>query len=483
MRRSTSNRRLTIVEKPRFVFQRGSAYIFRGVGGFCGYVADFLNNDKSGCLAFLFYVPVCVMGLLEGRHYINRLDPGQHRGDILLAFFVLFPLVLLLIHNTDNDRLKRRIIGMLLTPLWGPPFLVMVCLFLLASSLLGVMCIIGTAAGILLIGIALCYSLWRKRQGISIRCTKGDCQSARLRFRDLDIRYSCPGGCGERYGYLLPSHYGLLYHHCTCGGKLPAAQFLRMRKNTAGIEIERTLQKFCPIGHAWGIGVEARATAFVAVAGGISNGKTCYVTMLINELLNRGDVGFENTDEGTKQAGRYSFLSMGRRLPPTERGVPEAIVLRMKGNSKDVGRLYLYDAAGELYSQVERGAKEDFLFFEDLSGIILLVDPLGLPKFRQAFSGQDGGTLEGYGASETPFEDVVASVCRNVRNFVQYNRSGRTTVPLAVVISKGDLPEVREKIGFGTRAIVGKDEHTACREALRDWGAVNEVSALQREFE
>jgi hypothetical protein len=344
-----------------------------------------------------------------------------------------------------------------------------------------VVSLVAMPIGIAVMIIGLLYSTWRTRHGITVRCTKGECLSGQLRFRDLEVQYVCPNGCGARYGYLMPSHLGLFYHNCTCGARLPAARFLRDKVKKDGNRVETTLKKICPKGHPWGIGSDALLSHFICVVGGISAGKTCFMTMAVQGLIDNGS-RCEIVAQGTKHSDRYKILKQGLLLPATQRGtVPEAIVLRLSGNKKKESRLYFYDPAGEDVSRVERGTKEDFVFFQDLTGVILLVDPLGLPKLRQDVSGRYNSSLEAAKMSETPLEDVVASLSRNVRKFLKCGRSGRVTIPLAVVINKTDVSEISERVGT-FKASGNITNHDLCRKALLDWGAGSEVAVLENEF-
>jgi hypothetical protein len=209
--------------------------------------------------------------------------------------------------------------------------------------------------------------------------------------------------------------------------------------------------------------------------------------MMIQTLIDQKQADFERESDRDAHVIRYGILRQGRLLPATQ-GVPEAVVLRLyKSNKDSQPRLYFYDAAGEKYSKVEQNGKEEFVFFQDLTGVILLVDPFVLPKVCQELRERDEWFWKAIGAMKpplTPLEDVVASLCRNVRKFLKYGRSGRTHVPLAVVINKADVPEVNHRVGAAMTTNAGgkQSEHSICRQALVDCGAGNEVSALEHEF-
>jgi hypothetical protein len=361
-----------------------------------------------------------------------------------------------------------------------PPIVLLFLFVFAATAVLSTISLAAVPIGVVFMSVGLLYSAWRKSHGITVRCTKGECMSGQSHFRDLEIQYVCPGGCGTRYGYLMPSHLGLLFHHCTCGARLPAARFLRNRITKNGTRVEETMQKVCPKGHPWGIASDALPSHFICVVGGTSTGKTCFMTMVTQGLIDRAKCRIEA--DGARHGSRYNTLRQGRLLPPTQRGVPEAIVLHL--HVKNGSRLYLYDAAGEEYSRVERSSKEEFVFFQDLTGLILLIDPVGLPGLREDIGGQHGISWESSKASETPLEDVVASLRRNVRRFLKHGRSGRTRIPLAVVINKADIPEVSRRVGIDAirQASAKTTEHDLCRKALQDWGAMREVESLDAEF-
>jgi hypothetical protein len=204
------------------------------------------------------------------------------------------------------------------------------------------------------------------------------------------------------------------------------------------------------------------------------------------------NANFELNADKINHEDKIRFLRQGNLLPPTQRGVPQAVVLRLHDNSSNKKtRLYLYDAAGEEYGLLERGLDEEFEFYEDLTGIILLVDPLAFP-WRQKESDEEYRTArQDSRVSPMPFENVVASLGRYVMRFLKYGRSGRKYVPLAIVINKADIPAIQSRLGDDViqKVVEGQTqlspceaEHRICREALIDWGAINEIISLEHDF-
>lgn len=497
---SGKTRRLWMVEKPFWLLVRRTLVLWQWAVSIWSGVMRFLNSDAPSLVILCSYA---VAGaVLLSRWPVSRNWLGLHRNVdiILLTIFILWSLMFLIwSHQRLQEQVLRWIPASLSAPIWLPPLLILFILLTITTGFILAFSIALTPLGVLAMLVGLLYSWWRSRHGITVRCTKGECLSGHRRFRDLEVNYVCPNGCGGRYTFLIPSHLGLIYHNCTCGAKLPALPLLRKRKNKEGKSVENTLKKVCPSGHPWGIGSEPLPSYFVAVVGGQSAGKTCYMTMAVQGILdgvkgsNRLWADFESDKDRTGHNKRLCILREGHKLPETHRGVPEAMVMRLHIDKQRDTRLYFYDAAGEEYSRLERDISEEFEFFEDLTGVILLVDPLGLPELHQKIKTKSSAAWKSLGVSQTPFEDVVASLRRNVRRFLRYGQSGRSDVPVAVVINKVDVPIISTRIGSeavqraSTTHNLSKEdgygvEHQLCRTALVEWGASKEISALENDF-
>ncbi len=328
--------------------------------------------------------------------------------------------------------------------------------------------------GTVMTPLAAIYPLYRKLCGVTLRCKRGNCQ-----FRDVTLAYRCPK-CGQKYTHVVPSHFGLFYHRCTCGGRIPAVRSLGRER----------LRKACPkCDRDWTHGKQAVPEYFVAVVGGTSVGKTCYVTMVTNALLN--ETGKDRpwkaeleSREDEQWQEQIRSLGEGRVADPTQLGVPYALVIRLRDAEKKDRRLYIYDAAGEEYRRTKRKPHEEFVFFRDLTGIILIVDPLALPRLREqveALPEIDLKALE-VSVSNTPLSDVVRSLRRNIRRYLRYGRSGRSDVAVAVVLNKADIAIVQQRVGRDAAQRVGLSEHELVRQALISWGAGDEVLTLEDDF-
>jgi hypothetical protein len=421
----------------------------------------------------------------------NYLGLNRSVDVVFVAVFLFWGLMLLVwTHQTIMEQMLRWVPALLAAPVWLPILLVSLAAMACVSAGLLILATVLMPLGAVVMIVGFVWSWWRWRHGITVRCIRGQCLAGNRRFRDLEIRYVCPGGCGAQYSKLTPSYFGILQHRCTCGATLPALAALRRRKTRDGQIIEQSLKKVCPAGHPWGLGAESLLSHFVAVAGGPSAGKTCYVTMALQSLLDSRHAGprakFELSDHAGDHEANCRALHTGRKLDPTQRGVPQATVLRLSGVNSE-SRLYLYDAAGEEYTSLRRDTAQEFMFFEDMTGIILIVDPLVLPAMRRYVEAHDEIVLRSMGGATRQFEEVVGGLTRYVRKFVRCGLSGRRDVPLAVVITKADVPMVSQRIGDcaireAEEAHGSGGEHILCRSALVEWGAVNEVIALEQDF-
>lgn len=480
-----THRRLWIVEKPLWLFGRFTKRMWHLIRWIWGAILRFLNRDAVSLAILGGYavtVSVTVSTWPPSRDWL-----GLHRplDTVLVGVAALWGLMFLVwLHERIQEQALRFLPALLSSPFWLPLLLALFSLgFAAALVLLAVSLCLTPIAGLAVV-LGVLYSWWRSRHGITLRCTRGECYANRRHFRDLEVRYLCPK-CGTPYPLLIPNHFGFVYHECTCGGRIPALRSWRNRIIQDGKPLEQALRRQCPHGHDWGIGSDPLFTHFVAVVGGTSAGKTCYMTMVVQEFLR--SASFESTEDQTRHEDNFRFLQQGRRLRPTQVGVPQATVLRLRPTPAAGGRearLYLYDAAGEECSRVERKPEEEFAFFHDLNSIILVIDPLGLPKLKDRLPQARELDWEEAGISPTPLEDVIAGLKRNIRRFLRYSQAGRSTLPLAVVISKCDAPFVRESVGTQAIQAAGGDAHEdeLCRKALVAWGAEDQVLTLAQEF-
>ena len=480
------HRRLWIIEKPWWMLAHQTVNLWRVIRKTQVWVLWIMNRDLFSIVTLCFYIVAAPYGTwLLLPTLVIWFGPGGASGVIYCGSILLQALVASIL--VRNKKVLRWLSCSLATPLWLPllvvslGLLITVALVMFAASLL----LLPLGALATLAGMA--YSRRRSRQGIKLRCVHGDCKSAMSPFRDLEIQYVCL--CGNRYSYLIPSHRGFRHHHCTCGAKLITSAAGRLQISADGKITEHSMAKYCPRGHRWGQGSDPLPAHFIAIVGAALAGKTTYITMAVREMLRgaaQSPPAFFESEEDKVEHDRIVKLLDAGRSPSyrTQRGVPSAAVLRLPVGNPTDERLYLYDASGEDCTEMDL----DFRFFDDLTGIILMADPQTFPTLRGLIPELEVPTTSG-----AQLSNVVSSLQSYISRFLRYGPSGRSDIPLAVVISKADLEIVDERVGPRAIAAEARNrrlstaeaheiERRLCRKALCDWGMVKEINALESSF-
>ncbi len=335
----------------------------------------------------------------------------------------------------------------------------------LTLGLMGVELLLLIPLGVLWLGHLWYLAHWR----IFYTCPSGRCS---YRGQPLHV---CPN-CGKEYPRLRPNLFGHLYHICgRCGTRLPTLDRLgrgRLERRCAGIRPDGS---FCaePL-------PRSSPEWLVAVVGAGSSGKTCYGLMLVRELLrgvghNPGLLRAEIAEERDREEWGFDApqLEHGRAPAKTQTGIPRAVLLRLShGRRKRL--LYLYDASGEEYVRIDTFARHRQI--EHIDGIILLVDPLGLPGLREEFSPAD---LPAHAAAEH-LEDIADATINALDRMRGNGGGGHRDVRVAVVISKADVPPVCRRLGdIAQRAPGSRD----CRQAIFDWDGGGALNMLETHVE
>lgn len=374
------------------------------------------------------------------------------------------------------------IVGLLISPIigvvafltillvnWSFRFLVAVVLFLplvLWTPIYGLwrtLFVIGQC--LLLVPLFFLFILTRVVQlwkGIFHTCPSRECA-----YRGLPA-YVCPE-CDEVNEKLWPNLYGLLWHHCTrCDHKLPTLDMLGRRK------LERLCgKKDCRIPllgrHAGRV-----PERLVAIVGGPTSGKTCYLLMAVNQIVNdhsdaRIRISGEIDDASQEQAFKREWAGMSRgEVAAKTAEVSQAFLMYTKVGSKRC-QLYLYDAPGEEFASL--GSMVHQRYFPLIEGFILLVDP---------------ETFETVGGRECSqgrmsLQNVVNSTLGMALSGMQPESNGKFDKRVAVVISKADLKKVRNEIGDISQGAIPSDQ---CREAILNWDRHgNALRAIEQMFD
>jgi GTPase SAR1 family protein len=259
--------------------------------------------------------------------------------------------------------------------------------------------------------------IWLLYRKVKYICPYDDCSHSGLPI------HIC--SCGQKYSNLQPNFFGIFKHTCYHGGDkekeiLPTLNILGRNK----------LERLCgrcnrPLGFS---SIGELAVDPIAIIGGPNSGKTIFLTQAIRHIKNyfedfpKARVRLDAADQEETMKYNTSLLDSGHILSKTVGNAGPAFGLAVKV-PKYKHLLYLYDAPGEDFVQMERFGKKQMI--ENISGIILLYDPSSSAYFTQPE------------VFNNPFNDILAATLRGVAEL-----KNKADIPIAVVISKIDvLPE------------------------------------------
>ncbi len=311
-------------------------------------------------------------------------------------------------------------------------------------------------------------------------CPNPDCQASFL----IPV-YECPN-CGAKHTELVPSKYGILMRTCLCGTKLPTT-FLNGRGK---------LKAYCPVCDTQLSGDTASRQYAFPVIGGPSVGKTCYINMAIDQMMNevapaRGwEMKFITDADQKDHALAMKSLKQGVRLMKTELNALTAYQMMLTLQNEKIGRrIYVYDISGEMFSSSSDFQNNQAYSYAD--GFIFIIDPLTLNQF--AMEVEDKIDLNAYGASAKDFDDILNIMLINLEKMFNLKDKDTLKRNLAVVINKVDVPTLEERIGE-TAAQQYLAEHAdtcksymdardaVCRDFLMEYGAGNFVRTAEAKF-
>lgn len=311
-------------------------------------------------------------------------------------------------------------------------------------------------------------------------CPNPDCQASFL----IPV-YECPV-CGAKHTQLVPSKYGILKRTCLCGAKLPTT-FLNGRGN---------LKAYCPKCNTPLSGDSASRQYAIPVIGGPSVGKTCYINMAIDQMMNdiaptRGwEMKFVSDSEEKDHALAMKSLNQGVRLMKTELNALTAYQLMLTLPNEKIGRrIYVYDISGEMFSSSSDVQRN--LAYSYADGFIFIIDPLTLNQFAMEI--EDKLDLNAYGASSKDFDDILNIMLINLEKMFGLKDKDTLKRNLAVVINKADIPTLEERIGeTASQQYLVENSTTCknymdardavCRNFLTDYGAGNFVRTAESKF-
>lgn len=297
--------------------------------------------------------------------------------------------------------------------------------------------------------------------------------------------YLCDA-CGKIHAKLVPNDYGILYHKCECGQKLPATFFVNRGR----------LQARCPDCHQFlqREHIESKRI-FIPILGGPSAGKTAFLFSVVRKFMEESvaELGFsaEFIDPNTKAEYEkvINQLKKGKVPGKTTASIPKAFNLALKKDNKIKWLLYIYDPAGEAYRDTENLSGHRFHGYS--SGMVMIVDPFSIPAVRRNYAQDLSKTWSDVNPSQLDIESALSRVLLTMEESFALSKTDKIKEPFAVVMSKVDAFDLEEVVGEAAveRAMAVADttdrtkvRNEVLRKQLLEWGEEAFVHQLDTRF-
>ncbi len=318
--------------------------------------------------------------------------------------------------------------------------IVLFCLIFLVALVFATICasalLLSMGGCLLLIGLLTLYSrLYTRYFGIHYRCPNVYCYHE----MPLPLFLCDQDQCRKPHTALRPSIYGIFYHCCACGNKLPTLDHLGRDK------IERICaNRNCGVPLDKEIG---RSTNIdIPIIGGRLAGKTTYLVTAISMLkAHYKDYTISFTNERYRQQFEDSFdkLQKMQMVKATVDEAPHAYTLTFARPGARVPKLlFFYDAAGEAFAKNEKMYSHSY--YNYIRGIIFIIDPCAISAFNRTHSEE----IESLGAGLAPSTLNVEEIGNRLVTNIEMRRGIRRAhkIPLAVVVTKVDALGVEDEI-------------------------------------
>nr|VFK28098.1 MAG: hypothetical protein BECKMB1821G_GA0114241_10336 [Candidatus Kentron sp. MB] len=341
--------------------------------------------------------------------------------------------------------------------------------------------ILGLFFGIIYIGFSF-VSLF-ERAAMLIRGFVFVCPACHLRL-GLPT-YLCKS-CGREHPRLIPSSFGILWHRCRCGEKLPCTLFSnRGRLPSKCLECGAMLKR----AHT-----ETRKQ-FLPIIGGPAVGKSAYLVALCRHLreVTAPSMGMEAEFVTKTQEQAYeqviSGIDSGQAPSKTVETLPRAFDLIFCRSGRSVLTTYLYDPAGDAFFNSNELILHKFL--EYLSGILFLVDPFVIPVVRDRYAAEL--SAEPAVRPNVPLilpEEALTRLINVMEAQFGLAPDQRIKAPLAVVINKVDAFDLEKEIGEAALAAVPRQPRESneahrdrvIQDRLKAWGQTPFVHMVETRF-
>ena len=297
----------------------------------------------------------------------------------------------------------------------------------------------GTVTAVFMVLIYIVFSIvWViDRLYLLIHKIRSDCPECHSRV--LIPMFKCPQ-CNAEHRELVPGPYGIFYHKCNCGYKLPSTFFTGRSR----------LKSYCPVctGFTKLVASDARPIVFQLV-GGTKSGKTVFLSAFFHEYLSklRKNTSFDITiaEEYQPYFAELEEWYGGIDCPSTTQLNSQMYPLLISSSTLGTKRQFsIYDIAGEMFNgrAAESEIQQQQLTYCD--GILFLFDPFSSGDLRseRINSGKDISVF-----SDMPIEDVVNNFINYLISIGKKKANIRCDVPVAVLIAKSDISEIKREIG------------------------------------
>ncbi len=249
----------------------------------------------------------------------------------------------------------------------------------------------------------------------------------------------CPG-CSAAHDKLMPGRFGVFRRRCRCGKRLPTLFWLgKGRLFSRCPRCRKPMRE-----ELFGDNVH------VPIYGGQAAGKTMLMMALTWRLLERHLAGVDAAliEEAARRNYRGSWkadFESGVVRPKTAETLPDAFLLSVRRQQGLPVSLYLYDPSGEVFQRGNDLPGHRFIGYYD--GMALVIDPLSLPRFAERYYRQTGAPdLQRTTSPQSPF-DVLDQIVNQLESQAGLARERSFARPLAVIVSKADIPIVDRELG------------------------------------
>lgn len=190
--------------------------------------------------------------------------------------------------------------------------------------------------------------------------------------------------------------------------------------------------------------IECGTSFSVALLGAKHSGKSNYMAILIHEIRKKMTAQFHCTLDicSSETSRKYYeenfatqlFKKKEAALTTAQDGIPPLVFplrfLNQRNPKKKMVTLTFYDTAGGNLNSIENLGG----YILNAKGIILLLDPLQLPKIREKLKGKTN-----LGEQNTDTVEILNRVIQYIRGVK--NITGKIKIPIALVITKMDVLE------------------------------------------